>query len=165
MADRRCLFPEHDLMIHLVWGRHSAEEAIRFIQALDETCATRWLCYYHPSVDMAGMDVANIPAVKRAQAEKRKELFGDKPKRHAMACPSKASDHYFEFWREYDRQAAARAFHSLGDAYDWLGLSETARAAASAAIQSFEAEIDAGLPVPESAHGRGRAQPAPPAHG
>ena len=130
-------------MLHLVWGKHSSEEAIEFVQSLDETCATRWLCYYHPSVDMAGMDVARIPAVKRAVDEKRKELFGDKPKSYAMACASKSSEPYFEFWRRYDSEAG-RAFRSLDEAFDWLGLSEADRTAASAAIESWEAEVDAG---------------------
>jgi hypothetical protein len=166
MANLRRLLPDHDLMIHLVWGKHDAEEAIQFVRDLDDTCAVRWLCYYHPSVDMAGMDVAHLPAVKRAVTEKRSALFGDKPKPHALACASKASDHFFDFWRRYDSSAGARSFHSLDEAYDFLGLSQADRKAATAAIERFEADIDAGRPVPEPAHGRGASgRPAPPSHG
>jgi hypothetical protein len=136
-------------MLHLVWGEHSSEEAIQFVQSLDETCASRWLCYYHPSVTMAGMDVAHIPAVKRAVEEKRKELFGDKPKSYAMACTSKASEPYFDFWRRYDSEAG-HAFRSLDEAFDWLDLSEADRAAASAAIQSWEADVMATSAATES---------------
>jgi hypothetical protein len=144
MANLRYCLPEHDLMIHLVLGKHDSEEAMQFIQSLDETCAMRWLCYYHPAVDVAGMDVAHIPAVKRALAEKRKDLFGDKPKLHALACASRATDQYFEFWGRYDSSSgdAARAFRSLDEAYDWLGLSEAARAAASAIVQELNAEVN-----------------------
>jgi hypothetical protein len=142
MAHRLCCLPGHDLMLHLVAGEHSSEEAIEFAQLLDETCASRWLCYYHPSVTMDGMDVARIPAVRRAVEEKRKQLFGDKPKAYALACTSKASKPYFDFWRRYDSEAG-RAFQSLDEAYDFLGLSGADRAAADAAIRDFEAEVDA----------------------
>lgn len=130
-------------MLHLVSGEHNSREAIQFVQALDETCATRWLCYYHPSVDMTGMDVAHIPAVKRAVEEKRKALFGSRPKPYAMACASKTSEPYFDFWRRYDSEAG-RAFRSLDEAFDWLDLSDAARTAACAAIERWEAEFDAG---------------------
>jgi len=132
-------------MLHLIWGKHSSEEAIQFIQALDETCAMRWLCYYHPSVDMSGMDVAHIPEVKRAAEEKSKEIFGDKPKAHALACASRATEQFFDFWRRYQSDAL-RSFYGLDEAYDWLGLSEDARAAASDIIHNWEAEVAAEAP-------------------
>jgi hypothetical protein len=146
-------------MLHLIWGEHSSEEAIQFVQSLDQTCASRWLCYYHPSVTMAGMDVAHIPAVKRAVEEKRKELFGGKPKSYAMACTSKASEPYFDFWRRYDSKAG-RAFQSLDAAYDFLDLSEADRAAASTAIQSWEADIAA---TPAATESRAPSPAQPPA--
>jgi len=150
-------------MLHLVWGKHSGEEVIQFVQSLDETCASRWLCYYHPSVDMTGMDVAHIPAVKRAIEEKRKALFGDKPKPYAMACASQAAEPYFDFWRRYDTEAE-HSFHSLDAAYDFLGLNAADRTAATAAIQSFEAEVDSTPEAtPETTPSRPASRPQPPA--
>jgi hypothetical protein len=152
MADLLKLLPEHDLMLHLIWGKQNSEEVMQFAKSLDDTCAMRWLCYYHPNLDTAGMDVAHLPTIKRAFAEKRKELFGDKPKPHALAC---APDPYFDFWRRYDSEAQ-HSFHSLDEAYDFLGLSQADRKAATAAIESWKAEVDTAVPtpVPEAAHGR-----------
>jgi hypothetical protein len=127
-------------MLHLTWGEHDSKEAIQFARELDETCATRWICYYHPSLNMAGLHVACIPAVKRAMDEKRKELFGDTQKPYAMVCASEGSEQDLDFWRKY-QGGAGRTFHSLEEAYDWLGLSEAARAVASATIQSWELEV------------------------
>lgn len=90
--------------------------------------------------------------------EKRKELFADEPKPYAMVCASRASEQYFDFWQRYQSDAGRACFYSLDEAYDWLGLSEAARAAASAIIQRWEAEV-AAEPAPpaasgEAAHGR-----------
>jgi hypothetical protein len=140
-VQHRCL-PEHDLMVTLVWGEHTSEEALEFIQGLDWTSATRWVTYLHPTVDLAQVDVANIPAIKRGVDKRRHELFGDKPKPHVVVCGSKACDQYFEFWHRYYSDAPP-VFHSLDAAYDGLGLSEAARVAASRLIGGWEA--DAGL--------------------
>jgi hypothetical protein len=159
-VQHRCL-PEHDLMVTLVWGEHTSEEALEFIRGLDQACATRWVAYLHPTVDMAKVDVAHIPALKRGVDEKRHELFGDRPRPHAVVCGSKACDQYFDFWRRYYSDAPP-VFHSLDDAYDGLGLSEAARAVAARLIGGWEA--DAGLRdvspgrAPPSAREPGRVQ-------
>jgi hypothetical protein len=92
------------------------------------------------------MDVAHIPAVKRALDEKRQELFGDVAKPYAMVCASGAAAHYFDFWGKYGG-CIGRSFEGVEAAYDWLGLSEEARAAASAVIESCKAEA-ASAPAP-----------------
>jgi len=129
-------------MVHLVWGEHTSDEAIEFVRGLDRTCATRWVSWLHPTVDMSKIDVANIPAIKRAVDDKRQELFGDKPKPYALVCGAKACEQYFDFWRRYYSNAPP-VFVSLDEAYDQLGLSEAARDAASGMIARWEA--DAGL--------------------
>jgi hypothetical protein len=136
----RYLFPEHDLMAHLVWGQHTSQEIIESLQALDASCATRWLVYLDATADMSKVDIAHIPAVRRVKIEKRKELFGDNPKRFAIACGSKESWEYFSrFWGEYS-DGGEHYFRTLGEAYDWLGLSEAARAAVARAISRGDAE-------------------------
>lgn len=149
--DRYC-FPEHDLMVHLIWGKHTSQEVIEAMQALDATCATRWLVYLDPTADMSKVDIAQIPAIRRAKSEKRKELFGDNPKLFAVACGSKKSRQYFfKFWGKYS-DCGEHYFRTLGDAYDWLGLSGAARAAVAHAINRGDAEPASG----------GRAEPASP---
>lgn len=145
-------------MDSLVWGEHTSDEAIELIQGLDRACATRWVTYLHPTVDMSKIDVANIPAIKRAVNEKRQELFDQKPKPYALVCGSQACEQYFDFWQKYYSNAPP-AFCRLDEAYDWLGLSEAARAVASRVIESWE--VGAGLrdfssgPTPTSARKAG----------
>lgn len=126
-------------MLHFIWGEHDCAELIEFAQTLDETCATRWLCYYHPTVDMAAVDIAHIPAMRRALDDKRRELFGDAPKAYAMVCGAKSAAPYLDFWGRY-RGCAECAFERIEAAYDWLDLSPAARTAASDVLARFEAE-------------------------
>jgi hypothetical protein len=150
MPVKRYLFPEHDLMLHLVRGKHTSKEVIESLQGMDESCATRWLVYLDPTADMSKIDIAHVPAIRRVKREKRRELFGDSPKPFAVACDSKESQQYFfEFWREYS-EGNECYFRTLGEAYDYLGLSEAARAAVAHVIDRGNAE-----PA-----GRGEAEPA-----
>jgi len=144
MADRRCSLPEHDLTLHLVSGKHTSAEGIRYFQSLDPSCATRWLSYFDSTVDMARLDIASAPEIKRAIVEKRRELFGEHAKPYAIVCESERSRQYFfEFWSRYfvgpDAHAEnLRCFHSLEEAYDWLELSQAGRAAVARAIEDWE---------------------------
>lgn len=142
MANQRVDFPEFDLMLQLVKGEHTSEEAVAFFQALDATCGTRWLCYFDPSVDLSKLDVARLPAVRRVIAKTRRELFGEAPKAHAIVCDSEAAaQFFFGFWRRYfPDDAGLRCFHSLDEAYDWLGLSDDARAEVASAIEAWQAD-------------------------
>jgi hypothetical protein len=132
-------------MLRLISGRYPAGEAIEFFRSLDKTCALRWLTYFYPTVDISEVDVANIPAIKRAIDEKRREIFGDKPKGYAVVCGSESSKQYFDFWSRYWCPDGA-VFGSLDEAYDWLGLSETDRAAASRMLERWIAAVEAGEP-------------------
>ena len=81
-----------------------------------------------PSQPRAQVDVASVPVLKRVLSEKQKELFGDKPKRHAFVCVSESSrDYFFGFWKPYfthGDESMVKSFRSLEEAYDWLGLSD-----------------------------------------
>ena len=143
MANSRRVLSEHDLTLHLVTGAHTSAEAIHFFQSLDDGCATRWLSYFDPTVDMSRIDIASIPEIRHVIAEKQKGLFGQKIKPYAIVCGSDASEQYFfGFWRKYyvgpEVQAGSvRIFRGLDDAFDWLRLSNPARSAATRAIDDW----------------------------
>jgi predicted Fe-S protein YdhL (DUF1289 family) len=127
---------EHDLTLHLVSGKHTGAEVIRFFGAMDATCATCWLIYYDPTLELQ-ISIADTPPLKHAIDYKRRELFGDKPKRYAIVCGNKTSEEFFfGFWRRYfpSQTDELRCFRSLDEAYDWLGLSDTGRVAVARAI-------------------------------
>jgi hypothetical protein len=145
-------------MLRLVWGEHTAEHAIEFVQSLDKTCATRWLSYFHPTVDLSKVVVTEIPGIKRAFDEKRRELFGAKPEPYAIVCGSEAVRLYFEFWSRYSG-SDERVFSSLDEAFDWLGLSEATRAVASHTLERWAADAEVGD------LGVGRSQAGPPEPG
>ena len=139
MADCRRILPDHDLTLHLVSGGHTSAETLCFFQALDDRCATRWISYFDPTVDMSQTDIASMPAIREIMVKKRKELFPGKTKLHAIVCTSESSAQYFQdFWRNYVAEPDLRVFRSLGEAFDWLGLGEPARCAAASAIHDWE---------------------------
>jgi hypothetical protein len=144
MATRRRNLPEHDLTLHLVSGDLTSAEAIEYFSSMDSSCATPWLSYFDPTVDMSQIDIASVPELKRAIAEKRKQLFGDHPKPYAIVCGSEGSEQYFfGFWWKYfggpDAQAEnLRCFRSLEEACDWLELPQAGRAEVARAIEDWE---------------------------
>ena len=51
---------------------------------------------------MSGVDVAGIPKIKRAIAEKHQELFGGAPAPRIIVCTSCAQEAFFAwFWSGY----------------------------------------------------------------
>jgi hypothetical protein len=145
MAGRRRTLPEHDLTLHLVHGKLTSTDVSQYFRSLDSSCcATHWLHYFDPTVDMAQVDIASVPKLKRIIVEKRRELFGDAPKPFALVCASEGSQQYFfGFWSKYfvgpDAQAENwRCFRSLEEAYDWLELPQASRAAVARAIEDWE---------------------------
>lgn len=154
-------------MLRLIWGEHTAEHAVEFVRSLDKTCATRWLSYFHPTVDLSTVSVAQLPRIKRAFDEKRRELFGDKPKASAIVCGSETVKLYFDFWSKY-AGSDERVFSSLDEAFDWLGLPETTRAVASHTLERWGADaeigdLDAGRSLAGPPEPGARATPDPPA--
>jgi hypothetical protein len=143
MTCRRVCLPEHDLTLQLVGGLHGAEEAIRFFRSLDATCATRWLSYFDATSDLSQIDIASVPAIKHAYADKRKELFGDKPKAHVIVCRSESARQYLlDFLEKYFGRGGGEhlvCYRSLEEAYAYLGLSDEARVAVARAIEGFDA--------------------------
>jgi len=138
MTNRLCRLPEHDLILHVVTGTHTGAEAIEFFRGLDATCAMRWLSYFDPTAELSQLDVASLPVLKQVIAEKRTELFGDKPKAHLIVAASEATARQFRFWRQYfghGDENAVRIFRSLDEAYDWLGLPKEGRAAVTRAVE------------------------------
>jgi hypothetical protein len=145
MAGRRYSLPEHDLTLNLIHGTLTSGDVTRYFRALDASCcATSWLHYFDPTVDMSQIDIASVPELKRVIAETRRELFGDRPKPFAIVCGSEGSEQYFfGFFLKYftgpDVQAAnLSCFRSLEASYDWLELSQAARAAVARTIEDWE---------------------------
>lgn len=160
MPNRRHSLPEHDLTLHLVHGTHTCAEAIQFFRSLDANCATRWLSYFDPTVDMSQIDIASVPEIKHVVAQKQEELFGEHAKAYAIVCGSESSEQYFfGFWQRYFvgpgvQSESTRCFRSLDEAYAWLGLSDAGRAAVARAIEDWEkAGSDLAHPEPRTISG------------
>lgn len=157
MISCRRNWPEHDLTLHLVSGNLTSAEIVHLFRNLDAGCATRWLSYFDPTVEMSQIDIASVPELKRVIAEKRRELFGDRPKPYAIVCGSEESEQYFvRFWWKYfagpNAQAEnLRCFRNLDAAYDWLELPEAGRAAVARAIEDWEIRAADDLAQPAAA--------------
>lgn len=78
------------------------------------------------------MDIAYFPVLKRALANKMRELYGGAQVRCALVSASQVNESFLRFWPSYvgpDVQypAEAASFPTLQAACNWLGLPEEAR--------------------------------------
>jgi hypothetical protein len=153
--------PEHDLAVRYVSGTTTADDVIRFYKGLDASHGSRWLTYVDVDHDPGDgvvdiIPVDRIPEIKHVISTKTREVFGDKPLRIATVCATSAMDDVHNFWRRYASDKAqpiqVGVFHRLDAAYDWLGLPDAGRHAATRAIEELirtgnglSAEPDASL--------------------
>lgn len=139
MAVSSVCLPEHELMIGVISGAPSGADFTDTIRAMGPGCAVRWLIYFNPTSDLSRVDVAHLPTIRSVMEEKRKELFGNKPKAIAVVCASESSQQYVIFWQRYDPLGFVGVFRTLDEAYGSLGLPDRARAAVARAIEDSSA--------------------------
>lgn len=135
-------YPQHGLTLMLFSGVLTAEQLISQFSELDGRDRGCWLSYFDASVDLTGVDVAHLPALKRMVAMKERGLLGDarQRRRNAIVYCSTVTEQFFDFWRSYAAVGEAHAtppgvFSSFKAACDWLGLPQSACA-------RLEAETD-----------------------
>lgn len=136
-------FPEHGITLRIISGSISADDVIRFYKTLDATHGSRWLTF----IDVASgaldaidaIPVARFPEIREVIAAKTRELFGDKVLTNAIVCPSPKRATLLRFWRAYRKKnqgARVADFSEFEAAYDWLELSDAARAAVTRALEA-----------------------------
>lgn len=140
-------FPEHDLTVRIIRGPQTADEIIQFYKRLDRAYG-HWLTYIYPAEPLdleRDVPIDRIPELKRVIAEMRRALFGDRPQFTAVVSPPDDSVEVYKFWRRYyatgeNVDTSHIAFFSdLDEAYNWLGLTDAARAVATRTIEEFQA--------------------------
>jgi hypothetical protein len=135
MSIRVRRFPEYEVNLHIYSGAVTAEEVFRHFARLEPT---RWIGYFDPSADVTALDVASLPKLKQALADKRQALFGERPSPSVIVYSSREVEKFFRFWRRYianvgERPITVVLFGSLEGACGWLGLPDPARQAIMAA--------------------------------
>lgn len=146
MAIRTSRFPAYDVNLYVMSGTLTGEETIRFYAGLRAPeDAVRWITYFDPGLDLAGLDVASLPYIKRTIALKQRELFAGEPAPRVLVCSSRAQeDFFFKFWDGYVSTGDVRPVKpaivsSLATAFDRLRLPDVARAAIRHAIDDLKA--------------------------
>lgn len=132
-------FPEFGFDLVAYSGVVTRETLRRFIDGLQPVDEARWINYFDPTLDDSGLDVAYIPILKRALADKLRALHGETRIRSALVSASPLHDVLLSFWpsyvgRDVHYPAEPVAHRTLEAACDGLGLPEAARRALAEAI-------------------------------
>lgn len=152
MGVRTYHFPEQQLDFHVFSGPVTAEDMIRHHRSLDVT--VRWLCYFDPSVDLSGVDLAHLPELRRAVSALETRRTRTLPT--VVVAPSQASEQFFRFWRDY-ASALVEGRHeplivsNLEAACRHLDLPPALRDRLAAGIEAGEAVAPAARPAPGQA--------------
>ena len=101
----------------------------------------RQIHYLDRSVDVSGLDVASIPALRRITTAKVREVCKDEPRFTALVAAAPEAQQYLQLWCSYaapeeGRQSVRAEFCTIKDACDWLGLSDAACNAVTAAVEA-----------------------------
>jgi hypothetical protein len=136
--------PDYDVVLHLYSGAMAGGEVISHFRRLGASDAGRWIHYVEPNADMSCLDVACLPELKRAIADKKHELFGDEPSTSAIVYGSRTNERFFTFWRSYAGYGEPHPrlpvlFTSLEAACEWLRLPRAGRQAVLSAAGVPEA--------------------------
>jgi hypothetical protein len=139
MSVRLRRYPEYGVTFFMFSGVLVADELRRLFEGLDRRDAGRWLSYGDDTVEMTGIKVSDLPALKQLMHGKQKELFGDSPPPNAMVYSSKHGEELLRFWQLYTligdvRPMTPAVFSNLNAACRWLTLPADACA-------KFEAEV------------------------
>jgi hypothetical protein len=124
--------PEYGLTLDVWRGTVTADEIIGHFEGMTAAEAGLRLSFIDPAATLYAMDIAHIPAVKRAADRLLNELYADRPVTSAIVCTPGQNRPVIEFWRRYawpdpEEGRHAVVFSSLDEAFDWLGLPEAAR--------------------------------------
>jgi len=130
-------FPEHHVDLHVFSGVVTTEDARRHIERLDAN--DRWLCYFDPTADLSGVDLAHLPELRRLMAVKEQRRGADRILPTVIVNASESADHDLRFWRSYASAEGENPHDtimcsSLEAACDWLGLPPAAHDALAAEI-------------------------------
>lgn len=136
-------FPEHRLELFIYSGRITVEEMLEHFKRLD--AGASWLSYFDSTCDLSGLDLTDLPTLKRAITAKDDERKGDLPRRHALVNVPRANEPFARFWCAYASAGVPHAhrrdmFPDLGAACRWLG---APHAACKTVIAAAEAEAQA----------------------
>lgn len=132
-------FPEFGVDLVVYSGALTRETLTRFIAELQPVDGARWINYLDPTLDESGLDVAYIPALKRAFAEKLTALHGETRVRSALVTASPVNELILRFWPSYVGRdvrypAEPVACRTLDEACEALGLPAEARPALAEAV-------------------------------
>lgn len=134
-------FPEFGVTLAIYSGAITAEVLVRQAEALTPADAGLWINYLDPTADMSGVDLAHIPAIKRALAAKLREIQGDEVAVSVLVSASPLNEPFVRFWSSYvgldgHYPAESVVFPSIEAACAWLDLPEAACEALLRAVRT-----------------------------
>jgi hypothetical protein len=134
-------FPEFGVTLNVYSGKLTPDVMLRFIDSIDSNVGSNWVNYLDPTLDLSGMDVEHFPVLRRALANKMRELYGEAHVRCALVSASPENELFSRFWTSYvgpDVQYPAEAveFPTLQAACHWLGLSKQVSKTLAEAVEA-----------------------------
>jgi TetR/AcrR family transcriptional repressor of nem operon len=134
-------FPEYQLELGVLWSSVAGDEMLRMFESFDKNA--KWLAVFCEDVDLSSLDVAHIPAMKRAVTPDQSEPHSGEPELTAFVNLAGGGEFFARFWMHYaslgvQRTRKREMFPTVAAACQWLGLpppaSETLAAAVADAV-------------------------------
>lgn len=137
-------FPDSYLELYIYIGVVRVDEMLQHIRQLD--AGASWLSYFDPTSDLTGIDITDLPVLKRAITAKEDERKGDLPRRHALVNVRRTNEPFVRFWASYAPAGVPHAherdmFPDVEGACRWLGLRRATCQDVASAIADAEAEV------------------------
>lgn len=144
MTIRVKLLSDHGVVVAILSGIVTPTDVIETIDRLPSANKRRIVLYVEPTADLSQLSVTFIPEIRRAVADKLRELYGNENSFTAWICEPGSNVHFFDFWCRYlevgEHPALELLFPTLEAACDWLDLPEPTRQAVSEEIETHRDE-------------------------
>lgn len=153
-------FPEYRLEFGALCNSVSGDEVLSMFEGFDKRA--KWLVVFNDNVDLSGLDIAHIPAMKRAVTPEDSGPQGGEPESTAFVNLAGGGDFFVRFWVHYASEGVQRTrrrerFSTVAAACQWLRLPPPATETLAAAVaDAIRAEAGVTAAQAESAEDRGR---------
>jgi TetR/AcrR family transcriptional repressor of nem operon len=130
-------FPEYKLEFGALCNSVVGDEALNMFEGFDKHA--KWLVVFNEGVDLSGLDIAHIPAMRRAVTPNQSEPHSGEPELTAFVSLAGGGEFFTRFWMHYasmgvEHSRKREMFPTMAAACQWLGLPPPAAETLAAAL-------------------------------
>jgi TetR/AcrR family transcriptional repressor of nem operon len=138
-------FPEYQLELGVLWSTVAGDEMLRMFESFDKSA--KWLVVFCEDVDLSGLDIAHIPAMKRAVTPDQSEPRSGESELTAFVSLAGGGEFFARFWMHYASMGVQRPrkremFPTVAAACQWLRLPPPASETLAAAVDAVGTEAE-----------------------